>query len=114
MALGEPERTPLEIWMDRFWRGVYCFFTTVAYLTLFGLVMVPNRAIGLIIAPFVAILYWRVISYWIVGEQFKVTFTTAPADTQEMFSVIFSVLYGLNLIVFIYHLVTWYEIAPKA
>jgi len=113
MALGEPDRTPLEIWMDRFWRGVYVLFVTLAYLAVFGWVMVPNRPLGLAMVIFVPVLYWRLVSYLVTGTQFELRVTTLPKDTPEMFSVIFTVLWAINMVVFVYHLVTWYDMVPR-
>ena len=114
MALGDPEISPLEIWRGRVYRAIYVFFLTAAYFTLFALVLVPNRELGYAISPLVALLYWRLISLWTTGEQFSPTMNIRPSSTQELFWLIFTVLWAINVLVFEYHLITWYrpEAAP--
>ena len=109
MAIGPPDKTIIQIWMERFWKVVFMIVATLAYLSLFGWVMVPNREIGIAASPFVAILYWRLISRITTGEQFSLQIKISPENLTEVYNVLFTVLCSLNLIVFIYHLLTWYQ-----
>lgn len=88
---------------------MFIIVATMAYLVLFGWLMVPNREIGIAISPFVALLYWRLISWLSTGEQFSLQIKITPSDVQEVYNVLFTVLYSINLIVFAYHLLTWYQ-----
>lgn len=113
MAIGEPEKSPIDVWIDRVWRSVYIVMLSLAYLIVFSELMVPHRILGLCIAPFVVVLYWRLVSYWICGTQFDIQLTTQPKDSSELISVIFTILAALNLIVFVYHLISWYEVVAQ-
>jgi hypothetical protein len=109
LAIGPPDRTIIQIWTARFWNIVFMLVSTMAYLIFFGRVMVPNREIGIAISPIIAILYWRLISKLSTGEQFSLQIKLSPSDLQEVYNVLFTVLYSINLIVFGYHLLTWYQ-----
>lgn len=114
MALGEPDRSPVEIWQERVLRFLAVLALTALYLVLFTRFMVPYREVGLPLAPLVALLYWRTVSQWLTGRQFELTLETRPPDTAGLLSLVFTVLYGINVLVFLTAILTWYrpEVSP--
>jgi len=109
MAIGPPDKTIIQIWKERFWRLVLAIVTTFAYIAISTVVVMPHKEVGMVIAPLFVLLYWRIISKLATGNQFSLQITTNPEKLDQVYNVLFTVLFSLNLIVYMYQLVTLYK-----